>query len=307
MRVSIPPSRMRGGGSVDWPAMADGGYLGRRRKARRRPRGRARRGGLRARAARRAAPRLRPLAVRHRARRGARRGRRAAARDGAGAARRACSSCMRSRSPSSRGRPSSATPSTRARPSSCGASGAERRRLAERRPAAPRGVPRRPARVRAPRRGRARRRARRLRARRSRVHARELRDSLAADYTYLQAAQPTTAGHLLLAYAYPALRDGERLRHAHRELSRSVAGVGGSAGSRWPLDRDLLASPAGRRRPRAARQGRRLAVGRLRRAALDARDLRDAPLAAGAGLRDLREQRVRPRSSWPTSTRARAR
>src|ERR1700712_2535593 len=28
MGVSIPPSRMRGGGSVDWPAMADGGYLG---------------------------------------------------------------------------------------------------------------------------------------------------------------------------------------------------------------------------------------------------------------------------------------
>jgi argininosuccinate lyase len=76
-------------------------------------------------------------------------------------------------------------------------------------------------------------------------HARALRDSLAADYTYLQAAQPTTAGHLLLAYAYPALRDGERLRHAHRELSRSVAGVGGSAGSRWPLDRSLLASLLG--------------------------------------------------------------
>ena len=79
----------------------------------------------------------------------------------------------------------------------------------------------------------------------SRVHARELRDSLAADYTYLQAAQPTTAGHLLLAYAYPALRDAERLRDAHRELSRSVAGVGGSAGSRWPLDRARLAELLG--------------------------------------------------------------
>jgi argininosuccinate lyase len=77
------------------------------------------------------------------------------------------------------------------------------------------------------------------------AHARELRDAPAADYTYLQAAQPTTAGHLLLAYAYPALRDGERLRHAHRELSRSVAGVGGSAGSRWPLDRSLLAGLLG--------------------------------------------------------------
>jgi argininosuccinate lyase len=77
------------------------------------------------------------------------------------------------------------------------------------------------------------------------THARGLRASLAADYTYLQAAQPTTAGHLLLAYAYPALRDAERLQHVHRELSRSVAGVGGSAGSRWPLDRDLLADLLG--------------------------------------------------------------
>ena len=75
--------------------------------------------------------------------------------------------------------------------------------------------------------------------------ARGLRDSLAADYTYLQAAQPTTAGHLLLAYAYPALRDVERLRTAHRELSRSVAGAGGSAGSRWPLDRARLAELLG--------------------------------------------------------------
>jgi argininosuccinate lyase len=77
------------------------------------------------------------------------------------------------------------------------------------------------------------------------LQARELRDALAADYTYLQAAQPTTAGHLLLAYAYPALRDAERLQRSHRELSRSVAGAGGSAGSRWPLDRALLADLLG--------------------------------------------------------------
>lgn len=71
------------------------------------------------------------------------------------------------------------------------------------------------------------------------------RDDLAADYTYLQPAQPTTVGHLLLAYAYPALRDAERLRHVHTLLDRSVAGVGGSAGSRWPLDRDRLADLLG--------------------------------------------------------------
>ncbi|WP_217914424.1 lyase family protein [Miltoncostaea marina] len=68
---------------------------------------------------------------------------------------------------------------------------------------------------------------------------------LAADYTYLQPAQPTTVGHLLLAHAYPALRDAGRLRGAHAWLDRSVAGVGGSAGSRWPIDRERLADLLG--------------------------------------------------------------
>ena len=68
---------------------------------------------------------------------------------------------------------------------------------------------------------------------------------LAADYTYLQPAQPTTIGHLLLAYAYPALRDAERLRACHARLDLSVAGAGGSAGSRWPLDRARLAGLLG--------------------------------------------------------------
>ena len=70
-------------------------------------------------------------------------------------------------------------------------------------------------------------------------------DDLAADYTYLQPAQPTTVGHLLLAYAYPALRDAARLWDAHAWLDLSVAGVGGSAGSRWPLDRARLAELLG--------------------------------------------------------------
>jgi argininosuccinate lyase len=68
---------------------------------------------------------------------------------------------------------------------------------------------------------------------------------LAADYTYLQPAQPTRLGHLILAYAYPVLRDAERLRTVHAELDLSVAGAGGSAGSRWPLDRTRLAELLG--------------------------------------------------------------
>ena len=76
-------------------------------------------------------------------------------------------------------------------------------------------------------------------------HARATRAELAADYTYLQPAQPTTVGHLLLAYAYPALRDAERARSAYVALGASVAGAGGSAGSRWSLDRARLAELLG--------------------------------------------------------------
>ena len=68
---------------------------------------------------------------------------------------------------------------------------------------------------------------------------------LAADYTYLLPAQPVTIGYLLLAYAEPALRDAERLRTVHTKLDTSVAGAGGSGGSRWPLDRERLAELLG--------------------------------------------------------------
>ena len=75
--------------------------------------------------------------------------------------------------------------------------------------------------------------------------ARATRSALATDYTYLQPAQPTTVGHLLLTYAYPALRDAERVRDAYAALGLSVAGAGGSAGSRWALDRTRLAELLG--------------------------------------------------------------
>ncbi len=75
--------------------------------------------------------------------------------------------------------------------------------------------------------------------------ARQSKTALATDYTYLQPAQPTTVGHLLLAYAYPALRDADRARNLHAALGASVAGAGGSAGSRWALDRERLAELLG--------------------------------------------------------------
>jgi len=52
------------------------------------------------------------------------------------------------------------------------------------------------------------------------------RDTLMPDYTYLQPAQPTTAGHWLLSFAYPALRDLERALRDFAEANRSPAGAG---------------------------------------------------------------------------------
>jgi argininosuccinate lyase len=75
------------------------------------------------------------------------------------------------------------------------------------------------------------------------------RDTPMPDYTYLQAAQPTTAGHWLLSFAYPALRDLERLRGDFEWINRSPAGTGGVNGSRFPLDRERLAELLGFSRP----------------------------------------------------------
>ena len=122
------------------------------------------------------------------------------------------------------------------------------RGLAERRPAAPRGLPRRAPPDRA--RGRARELHDALADQAAALarHARATKTALATDYTYLQPAQPTTVGHLLLAYAYPALRDADRVRASTRPLGASVAGAGGSAGSRWALDRDAARRAARLRR-----------------------------------------------------------
>ncbi len=71
------------------------------------------------------------------------------------------------------------------------------------------------------------------------------RATLMPDYTYLQAAQPTTVGHWLLSFAYPALRDAERLRGDLAWVNRSPGGVGGINGSRFRLDRERIAALLG--------------------------------------------------------------
>lgn len=70
-------------------------------------------------------------------------------------------------------------------------------------------------------------------------------NTLMPDYTYLQQAQPTTLGHYLLGFAYPMLRDAERLRACFRRINLSPGGIGSVNGSRLPLNRRRLAKLLG--------------------------------------------------------------
>jgi argininosuccinate lyase len=72
------------------------------------------------------------------------------------------------------------------------------------------------------------------------VRAKEFRSALMPDYTYLQSAQPTSFGHYLLGFAYPLLRDLDRIRALYGRLNRSPAGCGSTNGSRLPQDRERL-------------------------------------------------------------------
>jgi argininosuccinate lyase len=69
--------------------------------------------------------------------------------------------------------------------------------------------------------------------------------SLMPDYTYLQVAQPTTFGHYLLGFAYPLVRDLQRLAAIYSNVNHSVSGCGSSNGSRLFLGRKRLAELLG--------------------------------------------------------------
>lgn len=69
--------------------------------------------------------------------------------------------------------------------------------------------------------------------------------SLMPDYTYLQAAQPTSFGHYLLGFAYPVLRDIQRIQQTYLRLNLSPSGCGSSNGSRLPQSRSRLAELLG--------------------------------------------------------------
>lgn len=77
------------------------------------------------------------------------------------------------------------------------------------------------------------------------ARADEFSAALMPDYTYLQSAQPTTFGHYLLGFAYPLLRDLERLRQLYERVNLSPAGCGSTNGSRLMQHRERLSAMLG--------------------------------------------------------------
>ena len=77
------------------------------------------------------------------------------------------------------------------------------------------------------------------------AQGRRHRETLMADFTYLQPAQPTTLGYVLAGHLQPVLRHLMRLENACNWVNRSPAGAGGTTGSSLPLDRECLAARLG--------------------------------------------------------------
>jgi argininosuccinate lyase len=70
-------------------------------------------------------------------------------------------------------------------------------------------------------------------------------------FTHLQAAQPVTLGHHMLAYVEMFGRDRGRFRDARVRMNESPLGVAALAGTSFPIDRDMTASALGFDRPAA--------------------------------------------------------
>ena len=65
------------------------------------------------------------------------------------------------------------------------------------------------------------------------------------DQTYLQQAQPSTFGHYVLSFVYPAVRDARRLLDEFDDLNRSPAGAGCVSRTRLLDDRTYVAAALG--------------------------------------------------------------
>lgn len=76
-------------------------------------------------------------------------------------------------------------------------------------------------------------------------------DTIMPGFTHLQAAQPVTFGHHLLAYVEMFGRDRGRLADTRTRLNECPLGAGAIAGTSFPLDRHMTAEKLGFDRPMA--------------------------------------------------------
>src|SRR5690625_1149940 len=76
-------------------------------------------------------------------------------------------------------------------------------------------------------------------------------DTVMPGYTHLQAAQPVTFGHHLLAYVEMIGRDRGRFEDCRRRLNESALGAAALAGTSFPIDRCMTAKSLGLYRPMA--------------------------------------------------------
>jgi argininosuccinate lyase len=76
-------------------------------------------------------------------------------------------------------------------------------------------------------------------------------DSVMPGFTHLQAAQPVTFGHHMMAYVEMFARDRGRLKDCRKRLNECPLGAAALAGSSFPIDRAMTAQALGFDRPTA--------------------------------------------------------
>lgn len=74
-------------------------------------------------------------------------------------------------------------------------------------------------------------------------------DAVMPGFTHLQAAQPVTFGHHLLAYVEMIARDRSRFSDARKRMNESPLGAAALAGTSFPIDRTTTAKALGFDRP----------------------------------------------------------
>jgi len=81
------------------------------------------------------------------------------------------------------------------------------------------------------------------------LRAREEAATVMPGYTHLQAAQPVTFGHHLMAYAEMVERDRARFRDCYARVNECPLGAAALAGTSFPIDRRATAKALGFARP----------------------------------------------------------